>query len=267
MTSGQFYDYVQHEPRQAEYFFDDEGQAIAFRRFHNPGASFSPFHYYTVFPNPELNTYYRFHTQSDNEGIHHIPVNGEATPQIWFGRLFTDHGATKTQDELSKNLGSLTYRANHLQHVSLGHLFVNGKAEELPALGQPYLRARANGPQLHTEGFDLKLSSDPENPTLQKLGTSEYTISDNEGRPIFYIHYWESDGVLNVEQRHLESGFRKLIRAKFEIDTLEAARLITTAIDPEDDFYHSVDKWLEMARIVGSSLSLGQAYLRKVFGD
>lgn len=266
--NGEVHEEVKDEPRQAEYFFDEEGQAVAFRRFHNPDNQGGAFHYYTVYPDPELNTYYRWKTVLNPQDLaHYLPSREEMTPQIWFGRLFTDHGAAKQQDEMAKNLGAIYYRGPHLQRVSLGQLFVNGKEnQESPSVGQPSLKATVATPVL-AEQFSLSLLSDPSKPTLEQVGNCDYVILDGSGKPIFSVNYWGHDQTLNVEQRHLDSGFRKLIRARLLIDISTAANLATSRINPNQDYYNAVEPWMEMAREVGCSLSLGQASLRKVFGD
>jgi hypothetical protein len=238
-------DQVATEVKGSEYFFGPDGKAYAFRREHEG--------YVTVYPNTDLNTYYRFGRSL-----------ADAVSEIWFGRLFTDHGAAKQQDEMVKNLGLLGYRLGVLDYLSLGKSFVGVGDQSFPSVGRPSLQFnRINTKEpISARSYSLVLGNTVDAGIALGLDTPERceeTIFDRDG-DVFKVSWTINGPVLRVEQQHINTEVRKIMEANiylFPDVVANSYQLATGKLDlSSGDPMIATSPWLEMASQIGAHIRI-----------
>jgi len=261
-NSGYLHWEGQSQLKKSEYFFDDEGLAIGFRRVNWDT-------YYTLYPHRELNTYFRWHVGLDKTKQRLIPVRGGLNPQIWFGRLFVDHGSQRQQEEMKKCLGSVNFDQGHLRRVMLGRIFLNDRdLKEYPSLGQPVLNvpSEARG----VEDFDFYLVEQAAGgrqdlAKVEKVEDCAYLVSSPDGQPFYTVSWQERRGALIVVQEHIQTRIRKTVMAKFDFNVNRAAALAVESIDPNQSQQAAMEGWLMMASEVGCHFSIGGGQIGNLF--
>lgn len=270
------------ETRLSRYFFNDKGYATAFMRRHQRPdaisrrklvASDQRVRFETIYPDSEINAYFRWSITTQNDPIDNVLEDTtNDSPQIWFGRLFVDHGSSRQQDEMAQNLGSLEYRSGKIKSIDLGANFVNffdlSKGIDLlyPCPGRPYLIGR--GAAEVEEDFVLRFLDDPNGSKMEATSNTSAVILDPQGDPSFTVSWGIKNGVLSLEQVHKATGIRKSVLAKLRINQILAFEYGTKTPNVMVDPATATDGWLEMARIIGCNMRIsGIRYIAQLFED
>ncbi len=253
--------------RRSEYFFDESGLAVGFKRS-NIAAHLADFQ--TIYPHRELNVYYRWEVGFDYNKEHWVAIKG-GNPQIWFGRMFVDHGSARQLEEMKQSLGSVSFNDGHLKSINMGRVFLNDRSlKDYMSLGQPILDIPSNANRIEDFRFYLAeqaLGGGKDLATVEQVGDTLYLVTSPDGQPAYTISWWEKNRALFIAQEQLPTKIRKTVRTKYNFNVGLAVNLAAAEIDPNQSQERAMEQWIAMAAEVGCHFSIGGGLIGRLFEE